>query len=151
MKIGKVALDGSVEVDSTPLHKLHDGGIREELGNGPHPINGVGGGGNSLLRVGHAETLSPDHLPVIHDRDGNRRQGLIFHLLLNRLRERRCHAGIRRSGWDIDLRAQGGADQTAEQWNKKACSQRRSSGILYSCLLACENFSCSPLCVPPFP
>ncbi len=123
MKIGKVAIDRSIEVDPTQFHELHDGGIRKELGNRPYTINGVRSGGNFLLRVRQAETLSPDNLLIIHQRDRNGRQGLIFHLLRNRLRQRRSDVNIRGSDLNIDLCAQGGAEQTAKRWNEKAYSQ----------------------------
>jgi hypothetical protein len=70
VKIGKVASDRGVKVESALLDQLHDGHVREQLGNRANPVDRVGRGRNLGLEIGEAKAFCPDDFLVVHQ--GNR-------------------------------------------------------------------------------
>ena len=86
LKIGQVLLDGSIQVEFTALHKLHDADIREELGNGADAVDRFWTGGNFFVRIGVAKSLCPNNLLIIDQGDRKGRKLLVLHLMLDEFR-----------------------------------------------------------------
>ncbi len=82
-EIGKVIVDGGVEVDPSLFDKLHDPDVGKELRDGADPVNGLGGGGAPCSRVLDSKTFGPHDSLVLDERDGEGWNLLVRHLEFN--------------------------------------------------------------------
>ena len=82
-EVRQIAGDLGVEIDLAALDQLHQRDVGEELGHRSDAVDRVGGGLHSSFGVGEAEAAGPDRPLVVDQRDRQRRQLLVLHLMLD--------------------------------------------------------------------
>ena len=83
MKVRQISRHGRVEVDLALLDELHYRDIGEELRHRADAIHGLRSRAAPRRRIDDAESLRPDHLLVVDERDRDDRQSLRPHLALD--------------------------------------------------------------------
>ena len=86
-EVGDVLCDRRIQVERPFLDELHHRHIGEELGDRADAIDRLGGGGDLAVAILVAEARGPDHLLIVHQRDRERGELLVLHLVADELLE----------------------------------------------------------------
>ncbi len=97
-EVGEVGADRRVDVDVALLGQLHDGDVGEELRHRAHPVDRLGGGGDTGRLL--AEPGSPGDAVAINQRDRDGREPLLVALALDHGGEGGGNFGVVGSGPD---------------------------------------------------